>query len=107
MKDHLWGTRLLQAWAGKAVRLRSFGAISKTFARRVPNGSSGGGVEGEVNLPPATGSEHSDQGSTELGSRWDQFGITLESFSDRFGPILRSCWDDVGVNSGSVWDRIE
>ena len=54
------------------------------------------GGRGEKNLPPLEGSEHSDQGSTDLGMTLGHFRMTLGSRWDGVGVIL-------GMTTGIIW----
>ena len=106
-----WGTRFLQAKAANAVRVQRFGAIYGTFARRAAEGSSGGGVGGEVNLLPQQRVLNTPtRGSTDFGINldpfWDHFGINrshleviLKSFGLHSGIILES----FGCHLGVIW----
>ena len=112
--DPCWGTTVLQARAGKVVRLRGVAAAPQDFCtesrQRDPaeEGVGGGGKppppEGVLNTPT--------QRSTDLGSVWDHFGISLASFLiifasfwDHFGITLGSFWDRFRIILGSFWDR--
>ena len=68
------------------VRVRGFAAETRVFDTEVAEGPSGGGVGGEVNLPPGRGVLNTPtEGRRILGPFWDDFGIILGSFWDHFG----------------------